>query len=161
MTLTEIVKEYGSSKDEKSIMAFIEQISNYLGRVLTSEEYCTLCKHVYCVLAGGHFNETFADEQIRGMYYEDKSGKHFAPYWSKEEVKKIYDNYKSKIPTEYNFYDFEVALNMIKSDNYNLMESWFGGDGKETERYTELAINWLDDPDNPFGKEKVWRYFNS
>ena len=27
--------------------------------------------------------------------------------------------------------------------------------------FIEDAINWLDDTDNPFGENKIWKYLNS
>ena len=94
-------------------------------------------------------------------YYVDSEGqKHYAPYWTDAEVEEIYKLNKSSIPDAYNLFDFMVTLNMIKSDYHNIVEGWFEGADNE-KRYIELAINWLDDDDNPFGEEKVWKYFNS
>lgn len=52
---------------------------------------------------------------------------------------------------------------MIKSDNYMKLKKWFPNATKEDilEKIIEETLNWLEDEDNPFGKEKVWRYFNS
>ena len=91
---------------------------------------------------------------------DSEGQKHYAPYWTDSEVEGIYELNKSSIPSAYNLYDFMVTLNMIKSDYHNILEGWFEGADNE-KRYIELAINWLDDDDNPFGGERVWKYFNS
>ena len=51
---------------------------------------------------------------------------------------------------------------MIKSDYCPLLKRWFPDESKEDhlKRLVALTVNWLDDADNPFGKEKVWLYFN-
>ena len=80
---------------------------------------------VYYSTFGGHFNRDFADSAISKFYYVDLTGvKHQAPYWTEPEVKEIYESVKAKIPA-YNFYDFEVTLNMVKSDNCNKLKKWF------------------------------------
>lgn len=114
-------------------------------------------------------NKDFADMQISKMYYEDKTGKHFAPYWTESEAKDLYMKNKSSFPSDYNFYDFEVALNMIKSDYCPLLKKWeqasqsAAGNNADSHmsKILDLTINWLNDPDNPYGNEKVWGYFNS
>ena len=97
------------------------------------------------------------------MYYIDSKGdKHWAPYWPEEDVKEIYREVKDDIGN-YNFYDFEVAMNMIKSDYCPLLHKWFPDEPEENrlKRIKALTLNWLHDDDNPFGDEKVWLYFNS
>lgn len=77
------------------------------------------------------------------------------------EVKAVYDGIRSKIPA-YNQYDFEVTLNMVKSDNCNKLKKWFPGATEEElmSKLVEEAVNYLDDADNPYGTEKIWRYLN-
>ena len=54
-------------------------------------------------------------------------------------------------------------MNMAVADNYMLLKRWYpeASDEQLTKHLVELALNWLNDEDNPFGKEKAWRYFNS
>lgn len=167
MRLAEIIKEYGSGKSDKAMIALTDKLSAYLEKVLSIDDYCKLCKEVYYQLAGGHYNKDFADMQISKMYYEDKTGKHYAPFWTEPEAKEFYLKYKSYFPSDYNFYDFEVALNMIKSDYCPLLRKWEQASQSEIDKEShmskiiDLTINWLNDPDNPYGNEKVWGYFNS
>lgn len=162
MTLASLIKTYGEGKGEKVMLAVTDMLSDFLKDNLSDDAYEKICKELYCKLAGGHFNKDFADIQIPQMYYEKGDEKKFAPYWTETEVKDIYDKVKTDIPGAYNFYDFEVTLNMIKSDYYGLVEKWFNDATEEQkqDRYIELAVNWLKDDDNPFGNEKVWKYFN-
>lgn len=155
MNLKEILKDDRSKWD-----VAIDELSDYLHDILDDKEYCDMCRKVYSVIAGGHYNKVFAEEQISKMYYSDKVEKHYAPYWTEEEIENIYRKNKALLPNEYNLYDFEVTLNMIKSDYHNIIDAWFGEEDNE-DKYIELAANWLNDKDNPFGTEKVWKYFNS
>ena len=75
----------------------------------------------------------------------------------------IYDkDNQCYVVENYNEYDFYVTLNMIKSDNYELYKKRFNGysDNQLDKLFIEDAINWLDDKDNPFGKNKIWKYLN-
>lgn len=162
MTMLELVKKYGKNKGEDVMWASVEVISKALEEHLNKEELDTLKKKMYYSMVGGHYDKDFADKQIAQMYYTSEDGmKHYAPYWSEDEVRQVYNEVRGNIGN-YNFYDFEVALNMIKSDNYTLIKRWFPNDTKEdcTRRFIALTVNWLNDADNPYGDEKVWGYFN-
>ena len=51
---------------------------------------------------------------------------------------------------------------MIYSDNYNLIHEWFPNISEDefNQKIYQLATNWLNDKDNPFGNSKTWYYFN-
>jgi hypothetical protein len=53
------------------------------------------------------------------MYYTDSDGRHYAPYW--EDVSAIYNMNKRSLNKDYNKWDFEVTMNMIKSDYFPLL----------------------------------------
>lgn len=172
-SLKELIQKYSTGKDPKSMEGITDIIGDFLKNNVSEDAYCSLYKDIYSELVGGHYNKDFADLQIAKMYYTDATGqKHSAPYWTENEAKEVYEKVKAKIPAEYNFYDFEVTLNMIKSDYCPLLQKWYKEinptDTDETAcekwcmgKFVELAVNWLNDPDNPFGKEKAWGYFNS
>ena len=163
MTLTELIKKYGTNKGEDIMWASVDILSETLEKHLSKEEFCTLKKKMHYLMVGGHFDKEFADMQMKKFYYTDANGqKHWAPYWTEEDVKAVYNEVQNTI-RDYNFYDFEVALNMIKSDYCPLLQRWFPNESEEDHlrRLIALTINWLDDEDNPFGTEKVWLYFNS
>lgn len=118
---------------------------------------------VLWVMSNGHYNEEYALQDAAKMYYTDASGnKKYAPYWTPEQIKSVYDSVRSRIPSEYNMWDFYVALNMAKSDNCPMYRKWFPGASAEDmdEHFIDAAINWLDDDDNPYGTEKAWKYLN-
>lgn len=160
MSFAEIIKTYGEGKGEKAMVAINNLISDYLRKALPEEDYRCLCKKVFGVLSDGHYDKDFADAQIANMYYADKDGEHFAPYWTEGEARELYNANKAKIKQGYNFFDFEVALNMVKSDYYGIMDKWFPDSKDNEQRYVDLALNWLNDDDNPYGDQKVWGYFN-
>lgn len=162
MTLIELIKKYGANKGEDTMWASVELLSKTLQDKLTDAEFTELKKRMHYIMVGGHYDKEFAELQIPKMYYEDTDGtKHYAPYWTEDEVRTLYSEVKGKIE-DYNFYDFEVALNMIKSDYCPLLKRWFPDESKEDHirRLVALTVNWLSDEDNPFGTEKVWLYFN-
>lgn len=65
-------------------------------------------------------------------------------------TQEIYETVKDEI-RPYNQWDFAVVLNMVYSDNYNLMKKWFADDSEEQlmDKMVDLAVNWLRDDDNP------------
>ena len=137
-------------------------LSDAIEQYVPSKQKEVIKSKVYYSTFGGHFNRDFADAAISKFYYVDLNGvKHQAPYWTEDDVMEIYEGIKRKIPA-YNFYDFEVTLNMVKSDNCNKLRSWFpdAADDELLEKLTEEAVNYLDDEDNPYGTEKVWKYLN-
>lgn len=163
MDIYNIIKEglrgEGPDKMWRATKIFSDAIEEYV----SEKEKEGIKTKIYYSTFGGHFNKDFADSAISKFYYTDLTGvKHQAPYWTEAEVRKIYETIKTKIPA-YNFYDFEVTLNMVKSDNCNKLKLWFPQATEEEllNKLVEEAINWLDDADNPYGTEKVWRYLNS
>ena len=162
MDIYNIIKEglrgEGSDKMWKATKIFSDAIEEYVSEKQKED----IKSKIYYTTFGGHFNKGFADAVIPNFYYIDLNGvRHEAPYWTEAEVRKIYETIKSKIPS-YNFYDFEVTLNMVKSDNCNKLKKWFPQATQEEllAKLVEEAINWLDDADNPYGTEKVWRYLH-
>lgn len=59
-------------------------------------------------------------------------------------------------------WDYYVTVQMIYSDNYNLIHEWFPNISEDefNQKIYQLATNWLNDKDNPFGNSKTWCYFN-
>ena len=163
MTLYELTKKYGDGKGEETMWSTVAIISEAVESKMTAHEKNALYRKVYGAMDGGHYNEDFAREDVSQMYYTDKSGsKHYGPYWTDDALRSIYNKHKSEIP-EYNFWDWMVTMSMIKSDYCALLNEWFPGedDDARNEKIVRLAINWLQDDDNPFGKTKAWCYFNS
>ena len=63
-------------------------------------------------------------------------------------------------------YKYNIICQKIKTLRSNycpILSEWFPGDSEDmrNERIIRLAVNWLQDADNPFGSTKAWCYFNS
>ena len=147
----DIIKKYGSSEETVKILC------HALCEHLPEEEYETLAKDIYESTQGKHFDEEFAKRQISKMYYEEDGMRHYAPYWS--DVSSYYNVNRKRLHDSYNRWDFEVAMNMIKSDYCPLLKKWFPEEKDMLDKIIDLTINWLNDEDNPYGDSKIWCYF--
>ena len=162
MTLYELTKKYGEGKGESSMWKTVAAVSETVENYMPEDQQMVLKKKIYSMLAGGHYDKDFAMETVSDIYYVDKAGNvHHAPYWTEDTVMTVYERIKTRIPN-YNCWDFYVALNTVAADNWCMLAKWFPemGDDERNEKLVEMTINWLDDPDNPYGSEKVWRYYN-
>ena len=163
MDVYSILKEGLKGEGSDKMWCTTKILSDAIEQYVPDKQKDVIKTKVYYSTFGGHFNRDFADDAISKFYYVDLNGiKHQAPYWTEDEVVEIYENIKREIP-DYNFYDFEVTLNMVKSDNCNKLKSWFP-DNTQSELLDKLideAVNYLDDVDNPYGTEKIWKYLNS
>ena len=163
MDIYGILKEGLNGEGSDKMWCTTRILSDAIEEFVPEKQKDLLKKRVYYSSFGGHFNRDFAGESISKFYYIDTSGvTHKAPYWSEQELREIYDTVKSEIPA-YNFYDFEVTMNMVKSDNCNKLRKWFPRASNEEllEKLIEEAVNYLKDDDKPYGTEKVWKYLNS
>ena len=162
MDIYSILKEGLRGEGSDKMWCTTKILSDAIEEYVPEKQRDILKTKVYYSTFGGHFNRDFADAAISRFYYVDLNGvKHSAPYWTESEVKEVYEFIKQKIPV-YNFYDFEVTLNMVKSDNCNKLKKWFpqATDKELMDKLIEETVNYLDDVDNPYGTEKVWRYLN-
>lgn len=163
MNLYDFTKKYGEGKGESMMWKTVHVISDAIEKDMDPEAKENLMRRLYEAMTEGHYDEHFAKMDVAKMYYTDDAGqKKYAPYWSDEQVKAVYDSVHTLIPDEYNFWDFYVTLQMIKSDYCPLLRKWFPNATPEEmdKKLVELAINWLNDSDNPFGDEKIWKYLN-
>ena len=163
MDIYSILKEGLRGEGSDKMWCITRILSDSIEEYVPEKQKEVLRTKVYYSTNGGHFNRDFADAAIQKFYYVDGNGnKHQAPYWTESEVRNVYNAIRNSIPN-YNYYDFEVTLNMVKSDNCNKLKKWFpqATEGELTEKLVEEAINYLDDADNPYGTEKIWKYLNS
>lgn len=164
MNLYELIKKNGAGKGEESMWSAICIISDYVDSYMDDESKDSLMRQIYGVMSSGHYNEDYAKEDVAKMYYVGNDGmKHYAPYWSEQQVKQVYESVKRSIPADYNMWDFYVALQMSKADNCPLLRKWFpdASDSDMETKVVEMAVNYLNDEDSPAGHEKVWQYLNS
>ena len=163
MNLYDILRASLGDEGSDTMWAVTKIISDTINDSLPAEKREHLMRKVYHSLNGGHFNKALADDVIQNFYYLDNDGKRMdAPYWTEAEVMRVYDRVKEDIPG-YNFYDCEVTLNMVKSDNCNLLRKWFPNASRDSldNRIIDMTVNWLNDNDNPFQDEKIWGYLMS
>ena len=163
MSTKDLIKKYGEGKGTDAMWKSVDMISEVLDEKLTPEEMECLEKKMYAMMMGEHYDEYFAKKQVAQMFYTDKQGvKHEAPYWTDDDVKTVWASVRPKIAGGYTMWDFYVALNMIKSDNYNMLLRWFPNatDADMTAKMVDMAVNWLNDEDDPSDGVKVWYYFN-
>lgn len=161
MNLYELIKNNSNGKGDGVMWNSVEMISKFIDEHFSEEQKEKLMADVFCLMSDGHFDEYFAEKAIKKMYYQDKGGrKHYAPYWTDDQVEDIYDSIKSRIPN-YNLYDFMVTFNMIASDNWCLLHDWYQEITPDmmAKKVTDMALNWLDDNDWPT-KSKIWDYLN-
>lgn len=163
MTLEKITNKYAPEKQDKLMFKSVEILSPVLEEYVPEEEHDRLMRCMYALIVGKHYNQEFAEEDTEKMYYKENGKNVYAPYWGVSEVRQVYDKVKSQLDKDYNFWDFYVTLNMIKSDMHNFIEKNFpkSTEDEKTEKYIELAVDWLNDEDNPFGEHKIWCYLNS
>lgn len=162
MTLYDITKKYGTGKGEGMMWKTVQVISDAVEESMPEADRKELVREIYGEMSGGHYDEAFAMEDIARMYYTDKSGsKHRAPYWAVSTMEVVYDSVKQDI-RDYNFWDFAVTLNMVASDNWRLLESWFPEmtEQDRNTRLVQMAVNWLKDEDAQHPDAKIWHYLN-
>ena len=163
MTLYELTKKYGEGKGDATMWRAVQSVSDAIEGMMDESAKSKMMRSIYGGMSNYHYNEEYAKDDVEKMYYEDDNGnKHYAPYWTEQQVKEVYDKYKSEIPEEYNYWDFYVALQMQKSDLCPLLRRWFPNatDEQMQQKIVESTVNWLNDDDNPYGTHKVWGYVN-
>jgi len=162
MTLYELTKKYGSGRGEETMWNTVAAVSEAVEASMPEDHRKALLRKVYSGMSNGHYNEEFAEEDIKKMYYVDRAGKrHEAPFWPAQAVKEIYETVKGDI-RPYNVCDFNVTMNMMAAGHWALLEKWFPGMTPEDRnaKTVELAVNWLNDPDSPHAESKIWNYLN-
>ena len=125
------------------------------------ELYWRFIKRSHKAIFGPHYNEDFGEWRISQMHYRDKNGmEHRSPHWYKEDYKKVYEAYKSRLKNpKYTCWDMAVTLEMLFSDNICLYRGWWPQATQDQleEKVLEAAINYLNDDDDLEGK--IWERF--
>ena len=140
-----------------------EKMYDFLVKNMDPQAKHEMMRNLYGQMSGGHYDRDYAITDVEKMYYIDKSGaKQSAPYWSENQVHEVYEQVKKDIPAGYNFWDFYVTLQMVRSNNTELLMRWFpeATPQENDKRFVELAINFLKDPDSPFDGSIIWDYLS-
>lgn len=125
MNLLELIKKYQADATDEQMLAVTKIIGEFVAMHATEDELLKLYKDIYGVVGNGHFNDYFAEAQIKNMRFEDEKGtEHHAPYFTDARTLEIYETVKDEV-RPYNQHDFAVVLNMVYSDNHNLLVKWF------------------------------------
>ena len=164
MTLYELTKKYGEGKGESMMWTTLEIVSDKIEESMDDESKEHLMRCLYSKMSDGHYDREYAIQDVSKMYYVDQTGmKHNAPYWTEAQVMEAYQSVKKDLPSYYNEWDFYVTLQMIKSDYCPLLKKWYPTATQDDmdKKLIELAVNWLNDSDNPYGKHKVWGYLSA
>jgi hypothetical protein len=161
MTLFEMTKKFGEGKGEDVMWSTLKTVSEAIEQSMDEKAKDKLMRDLYGQMAGGHYNQEYAMADVQKMYYVDAAGmKHQAPYWTEAQVREVYESVKKELPPHYNFWDFYVALQMQRSDSYSLIKKWYPNATPEEldKKLVDMAVNWLNDPDNPYRDHKIWGY---
>lgn len=162
MTYLEIIKENAAKfrGDEKTMWASVERASALLERIKEEHPdlYWAFLRDQHEAMVGHHFNEAYAKWQVAQMRHKGSDGIEYkGEHWPVEATNGVRAKYPNKIPSEYNEWDFYVALNASYHDFCAWAKKKFP-DQAEAE-IIELAIAfWFLDEDWG-GNTKVWDYF--
>lgn len=165
MTYMEMVKHNASKfKGSENVMwESIEKVSETLKKFVEKhpdlkEDYWEFMRDQHEAMAGHHFNEPYAMWEVEKMHHKGDDGMIYkGEHWPIEATNSVRSKYQTKIPSEYNEWDFYVALNASYHDLCSWAKKKFAD--RAEEEIIELAIVfWFLDEDWD-GKTKVWDYF--
>lgn len=160
MDFVELIQEYQKGTTPEQMLEVTKVVGKFVAKHGTKEELEELCKDVYGVVSGGHYDRHFAEADIKKMYYENEDGtKHYAPFFTDAEVKEVFDLNKDDI-SDYTIYDLAVTMNMLRSDNNRFFEKYAKSTQEIKEMVICMAIEYLQDPDAPHPTSKIWDYIN-
>lgn len=160
MDFVELIEQYQEGTTPEQMLEVTKVIGKFVAKHGTKDEIQGLCKDIYGVVSEGHYDKYFAEDAIGKMYYEDEDGtKHRAPFFTEQEVKEVFDLNKDDI-SDYTIHDLAVTMNMLRSDNNRFFEKYAKNVGEVKEMVSCMAIEYLQDPDAPHPKSKIWHYIN-
>ena len=157
--MTNLFEDVYAGKNEQAKNNAIAAIAIVLNKCLTTGEKVALKAAIREAIIGNHFDADSAKERISRICYTTGDGCTIhAPFVSERECVELYEEYKEQIKG-YNLYDFMVVLNNIIADYHNLLYSWWANEDWciMLIKFSELAVNWLNDDDTPFKGEKAWK----
>lgn len=110
---------------------------------------------------GPHFDEMYAEEQVKEMYHTKRNGNICrGEIFSEDEAERVYNRDVRRLNGNATVWDVYVALNAQYHDYAKLYKEWFGenDDEKIKDKVIESAVAfWFKDEDAEPGK--IWRYF--
>lgn len=161
--MKEVFKKALMCNDLETLKRILIVIARNVEKGMSNEAQEIMWEKLRQAVEGNHFDKETADKVISGFFYKVPSGRIVsAPFITEEKCSKIFNKNISKI-LPYNLYDFMVILNDTIANFHNLFHSWWENEDEEIMliKYTEVAINWLQDDDTSFRGEKVWKVFHA
>lgn len=156
--MNDLINKIYACKDLQKNRSAITILANWLNKRLEPSEKEALKKELHKALFGKHFDKETAEERIKRMYCVTKNNAVLhAPFLSDRACVELYETYKSQIKN-YNVYDFMVVLNNVIADHYNLLRGWWKNEEWSVLliKFSEIAVNWLNDDDTLYRGEKAW-----
>ena len=156
--MEKILNELSSCKDAKKVENVVNLVIRELQKHLTCEEEMSLEQTIYEELKVHHFNKESADLAIKQFYYVSQEGDIIhAPFISERECIELYNDCKEEIEGS-NLYDYIVVLNNTIANYHNLLYKWWRNEDWDIllQKFSEIAVNWLNDDDYIHKGEKAW-----
>lgn len=160
----DIVKaNYSKLRNDESVMwGSIELVDDLLEDIKETcpDKYWEFMRRTHEMMYGKHFDSTYAEWQVEHMYHIGDDGKEYkGERWSLADTTAVMQKYRGRFPSDYNEFDFYVALNAQWHDTICTAKRHFAS-VEDAENYIidEAIAVWLNDSD--WGStDKVWRYF--
>lgn len=159
MDYVELINKYREDMTPEQMMGVAEAIGKVAASCMKKEDMHRLCAMVFAVMTEGHFDEVWADEAIVKMWYEDEEGRHAAPFFAEDEVKDAFGKRMDDV-SDYNIYDFEVAMNLIRSDFHGTIGKYAKTEEEVVNMVADMAVEYLQDADAAFPTSKIWHEIN-
>lgn len=159
MDYVELINKYREDLTPEQMLGVAEAIGKVASCCMRKEDMQRLCTMIYGVISEGHFDEVWADEAIVKMWYEDEEGRHAAPFFTDEEVKDAFGKRMDDV-SDYNIYDFEVVMNLIRSDYHGTIGKYAKTEEEVKEMTANMAVEYLQDADAAFPTSKIWHEIN-
>ena len=150
-----MINKYREDMTPEQMMGVAEAIGKVAAGCMKKEDMHRLCAMVFAVMTEGHFDEVWADEAIVKMWYEDEKGRHSAPFFTEDEVKDAFGKRMDDV-SDYNIYDFEVAMNLIRSDYHGTIGKYAKTEEAVKDMVADMAVEYLQDADATFPTSKIW-----
>lgn len=157
--MTNLINELLACKDQQTKNRVISALLHNLDCRLTAEEKASVLARIRDTLRGNHFDADSAKERIARMYYATEDGSIVSgPFVSDRDGIEFYNEYRAQIKS-YNLYDFLVVLNDTIANFHNLLYTWWENEDWDIMliKFSEIAVNWLNDDDTPYHGDKAWR----
>lgn len=160
MDFVELIQRYQDETTPEQMLEVTKTIGKFVAKHATKDELYHLYRDIYGVISEGHFDHYIAEDAIKKMYYEDEDGtKHFAPFFTEQVIKEVFDLNKDDI-SDYTIHDLAVTMNMLRSDNNRFLEKYAKDSSEIKEMISFMAVEYLQDPDAPHPTSKIWSYIN-